>query len=58
MNEKIVVGLIIRTTDKIWRELENYIQFNDMTDIVYVRRAPVDVKLKIVEILPREDSDV
>jgi len=58
MNDRIVVGLIIRTTDKVWRELENYIQFNDMGDMVYVRRAPVDVKLKIVEILPREDSNV
>ena len=53
MTEKIIVGFIIRTTKKAWKELEEHIQLNGIADIVYVRRAPVDVKLKIVEILPR-----
>lgn len=58
MTEKIIVGFIIRTTKKAWKELEEHIQLSGIADIVYVRRAPVDVKLKIVEILPREDSNV
>lgn len=54
--EEIICGFIIRTTQKAWQLLDESMQLDPETDVIYVRRVPADVKLKIVEILPREDS--
>jgi len=54
MKKEIICGFIIRTTQKAWQLLDESLQLDPETDIIYVRRAPADVKFKIVELLPRE----
>ena len=43
----IKVGVILEIESKKWRELEHVIV--DSSSIVYVKKAPLNVKLKIVE---------
>ena len=43
----IRVGVILEIESKKWRELERVIV--DSSSIVYVKKAPLNVKLKIVE---------
>lgn len=41
------VGVILEVTPTKWRELEHVIAEN--SSIIYVKRVPINVKLKIVE---------
>ena len=54
-NCEINVGIVLSTTLNKWRKIEQ--QLSENADIVYVKRVPASVRLKIREMIGEEGEE-